>query len=74
MHVLTHAVTNIKHVYITNKIDLSEFTDQQVLLWRRFIFLFFWITGPFQSIACEIRKISPNIIKTKAIPREKNKT
>lgn len=48
MHVLTRAVTNIKHVYITNKTDrISKWIHGSTSLIVATIH--FWITGPFES-------------------------
>lgn len=70
MHVLTRAVTNIKHVYITNKTDrISKWIHGSTSLIVATIH--FWITGPFESRNTE------NLSEHKQreeFPRQKNKT
>lgn len=61
MHVLTHVITNIKHVYITNKMDrISKWIhgSTSILSWRWF---YFWITEPCKSWFTW--KISSNVMQ-----------
>jgi len=47
MHVLTCTITNIKHVYITNKIDrISKWIHRSTSL--NVATIYFRITGPFE--------------------------
>lgn len=59
MHVLTHVVTNIKHVYITNKMD--RISNSRVNKYLIVTMIYFWIT----------EQLSSNVIEK--IPREKTR-